>query len=144
MDIQPCLDYFGIITYITDYYMKDDTGTLKIIDKVLKQVTNESFKRQLQLVKNTFLTHRQVGESEVYYKLFPSLHLSDSNIGVTFVPTGFNQNRSRFLKQITEEEAMFSPNVIQVEDKEGKFYVEKVTMMEKYIHRDEWMEKLTY
>ena len=54
MDIQPCLDYFGIITYVTDYYMKDDSGTLKLIEKVLKNATNESYKKQLQLVKNTF------------------------------------------------------------------------------------------
>ena len=103
-----------------------------------------SNKKKIRLVKDMFLTHRQVGESEVYYKLFPSLHLSDSNIGVTFVPTGFKQNRSRFLKQITEEEAMFVPNVIQVDEKEGKFYVEKVTMMEKYLKRDDCVEKLTY
>ena len=103
MDIQPCLDYFGVITYVTDYYMKDDTGTLKFIDKALKESSSESYKRKLELVKNTFLTHRQSGEAEVYYKLFPHLHLSDSNIGVIFLPTGFKKNRSRFLKQISED-----------------------------------------
>ena len=54
MDIQPCLDYFGVITYVTDYYMKDDTGTLKFIDKVLKESSNESYKRKLELVKIHF------------------------------------------------------------------------------------------
>ena len=28
MDIQFCFDYFAIITYISDYYGKDDSGTV--------------------------------------------------------------------------------------------------------------------
>ena len=31
MDIQITMDYFAVITYITDYYLKDDTGTLEFI-----------------------------------------------------------------------------------------------------------------
>ena len=70
--------------------------------------------------------------------------MSDSNIGVVFIPTGFPKNRSRFLKQITEEEATFSKNVIELEDKEGKFYVEKPTWIEKYVGRDSCMKDITY
>ena len=127
MDIQPCLDFFGIITYITDYYMKDDSGTLKFIQEVLNRSGDAPYKDKLNLVKNTFLTHRQIGESEAYYKLFQHLHLSHSNISAVFAPTGFKKNRSRFLKQITEEQACHSNNVIEVEDKEGKYYIEKET-----------------
>ena len=29
-DLQICLDYFAVITYITEYYTKDDTGTMTI------------------------------------------------------------------------------------------------------------------
>ena len=29
MDIQVVLDYFAVITYVTDYYAKDDTGSDK-------------------------------------------------------------------------------------------------------------------
>ena len=122
MDIQPCLDYFGVITYITDYYMKDDSGTLKLIQDVLDKASDEPIKKKLCLVKNTFLTHRQIGESEAYYKLFPHLHLTDSNIGAIFIPTGFKKNRSRFLKKISEEEAVFAQGVIELEDKEGQYY----------------------
>ena len=31
MDMQICLDFFAVITYITDYYMKDETGVVKDI-----------------------------------------------------------------------------------------------------------------
>ena len=144
MDIQPCLDFFGVITYITDYYMKDDSGTLKLIKDVLDKAGNAPMKTKLGLVKNTFLTHRQIGESEAYYKLFPHLHLAHSNISAIFVPTGFKKNRSRFLKQITEEQAYCNENAIEVEDKEGKFYVEKETMMDKLLGIPALLNKLTY
>ena len=142
MDIVVCMDYFGIITYITDYYMKDESGTLKLIEEVLERSNDDPIKVKLRLVKNTFLTHRQVGESEAYYKLFPFLHLSNSNIGTVFVLTGFPKNRSRFLKQITEEEKGYFPNVIEVEGKDGKFYIEKESMMEKYENCPKEMKKL--
>ena len=132
MDIVFCMDFFGIITYITDYYMKDESGTLKLIEEALKQSDDDPIKSKLKLVKNTFLTHRQVGESEAYYKLFPFLHLSYSNIGTQFVLTGFPKNRSRYLKQIEKEMKDNFENVIEVEGKEGKFYVEKQSFMEKY------------
>ena len=86
MDIVVCLDYFGIITYITDYYMKDESGTVKLIEDALEKCENDSLESKLKLVKDVFLTHRQVGESEAYYKLFTFLHHSSSNIGTTFLP----------------------------------------------------------
>ena len=37
MDIQVVLDFFAVITYVTDYYSKDDTGTMEIIKAALEQ-----------------------------------------------------------------------------------------------------------
>ena len=37
MDIQLCLDFFAICTYITDYYTKDETGTLTHLIKAVKE-----------------------------------------------------------------------------------------------------------
>ena len=75
MDNVFCMDFFGIITYITDYYMKDESVTLKLIEEALKQSDNDPIKAKLKLVKNTFLTHRQVGESEaINFSLFYIYH----------------------------------------------------------------------
>ena len=30
-DLQICLDYFAVITYITEYYTKDDSGTMSLL-----------------------------------------------------------------------------------------------------------------
>jgi hypothetical protein len=35
-DFQICLDFYAIITYITEYYVKDDTGVVKVLVNTLK------------------------------------------------------------------------------------------------------------
>ena len=40
MDLQLCLDFYAIITYISDYYGKDDSGTMKFIKEALKNAHN--------------------------------------------------------------------------------------------------------
>ena len=132
MDMQICLDFFAVITYITDYYMKDETGVVKDIKEALKQDDSGDLKSKLNLVKNVFLTNRQVGESELYYKMFPALHLADSNITAEYVPTGFPKNRSRFMKQVDLADGFKTDLMEKIEGREGKLYVEKTGMLEKY------------
>ena len=108
---------------------------MQFIKDALENSADDNLKKKMNLVKNVFLTNRQAGECEIYYKLFPFLNLSHSNIGTIFLPTGFKRNRSRFLKQITEEEANFYEDAIEVEGKEGNHYVEKSSLMDKYMER---------
>ena len=42
MDMSVCLDYFAVITYISDYFSKDDTGLMEVINTVVKQITSET------------------------------------------------------------------------------------------------------
>ena len=46
-----------------------------------------------------YMTSREMGECEAYYKLDSSLHYKQSNIKCIFITSGFPQNRSRFLKK---------------------------------------------
>jgi exonuclease III len=135
MDLQICLDYFAIITYISDYYGKDDSGTLKFIKDALKEINSDNLKEKLQLVVNKFLTHRQIGESEAYYRILPSLHLNSANTDCKFVPTGFKQNRSTFLKRCDESEKQGDEETIHISGKEGE-YTEKPSLINKYSRRD--------
>ena len=50
MDLQLCLDYYAVITYISDYYSKDDSGTMGHIKEALKKAGNESLQAKLSLV----------------------------------------------------------------------------------------------
>ena len=40
MDIQLCLDFFAVITYISDYYSKDDSGTMQLLLNELKKFSS--------------------------------------------------------------------------------------------------------
>ena len=47
MDLQICLDFYAVITYITEYFMKDDTGTLEYMVEAIKN--SESRKKETLL-----------------------------------------------------------------------------------------------
>jgi hypothetical protein len=103
MDIQLCPDQFAVATYITDYYAKDETGTASVLAKCWKSSKNMPLRRRLNEFKNTFLSHRQMGASEAFYRILPSLKVKNSSISCIFLSSGYPQNRSRFYKQIAEK-----------------------------------------
>ena len=147
IDISFCFDFFAVITYISDYYGKDDSGTLHHIKEALKQAGNDNLKSKMSLVAQTFLTHRQIGECEAFFRILPHLHLKDSNTHTVFVATGFKQNRSKFLKPITKEEAKRYPNIVKIERK-TEMLIEKPSLLDKYVRMDkiinEALNLLTY
>ena len=137
MDIQITLDHFAIITYITDYMLKYDTGTMEFIKKAIKETENQTLRERLKVVKNTLLTHRQIGEAEAFYKLIPYFKLSDSNCGTLFVHTGFRHTRSRFLKNLTEAQVknIDKSKLITLPNKPGQFYLLAESMEDRYDKR---------
>ena len=110
MDFQFCLDYFAVITYISDYYCKDDSGTMKILQEALKESTNDDLRTRLKKMVSVFLTHRQMGESEAYYRILPSMHMKDSNVKAVFAQTGFNP--SRYLEKVEEKDVQQCEKII--------------------------------
>ena len=103
MDLQPCFDYFAVITYITDYLTKDDSGVTAILREVMKDSDKKDSKEKMQTLIHTFLTHRQMGQAEAYYKLIPSMNMKYSTVKTVFVPTDKKDIRSKFLKKIDEK-----------------------------------------
>ena len=59
-------------------------------------------KEKMRLVRNVFLTHREMGQSEALYRIIPSMHLTESSIGDVSLNTG--RNESKFLKKLSEDE----------------------------------------
>jgi hypothetical protein len=104
LDIQVCLDFFAVITYITDYYSKADAGMMAILLDAARAVADKTKKEKMLFLANTFLTHRQMGLFEAYYRLIPGLHLTHSNLKCVFLSTGFKQNRCRFLQKVFSNE----------------------------------------
>ena len=133
MDMQLCLDYFAVITYITDYYCKDDSGTMQKLQEALKESSSDNLKTQLQKMVSVFLTHRQMGESEAYFRIFPSMHMKESNIKCVFAQTGFFP--SRFLERVEDDEIQHCEKVVEVQGRSG-LYQEKPSLYDKYLRRD--------
>jgi hypothetical protein len=103
-DLQVCLDYFAVITNITEYYTKDNTGMMNKIIEMLKNAEYDTLQDKMILVMNTFITARQMGECEAYYKILPNFKLNDSNVTVVFVPTSRKELRSKFMMRVEENE----------------------------------------
>ena len=145
MDIQITLDHFAIVTYITDYMQKDDTGTMEFIVKAIKDTEKQQLKDRLRTVKNTFLTHRQIGEAEAYYRLIPSFHLSGSNCTTLFIHTGFRNKRSVFLRSLSKEEADKIPkeNLVMISNKPGQFFQKTISIEDRYDSRPEVLKYMS-
>ena len=47
MDLQVVLDFFAVITYVTDYYAKDDTGKWEVIKQMLKESKGDSLQEKM-------------------------------------------------------------------------------------------------
>ena len=99
IDIQLCLDFFAICTYITDYYTKDESGTISHLLKTAKECHGKSQKDKMKALAQVFSSHRHVGESEAYYKICPELHLSHSSVKTVYADTNFPSKRALFLRK---------------------------------------------
>ena len=51
-------DLFAIITYIVDYYMKDDSGTMEFLKAAIKDSVNQPLRDRLKFLINISLIHR--------------------------------------------------------------------------------------
>ena len=134
IDLQPCLDYFAVITYVTDYLTKDDTGLTAILREVIKKSGTEDQKEQMQSLIHTFLTHRQMGQAEAYFKIIPSLKMKFSTVRTVYLPTEKKELRSRFLLKVGEKEDTLDKIAFTVNGRDGIF-IEKSDVIEKYIRR---------
>ena len=133
LDIQPCLDYYAVSTYITDYYAKTDT-LMEALKSAIKGSDATGIKEKMKLVANLFLTHRQIGEAEAVYRLIPSLTLSMSSIACQFVSTSKKEERSLRWKRATEEQLESGIRTKKLEDHDGYWY-EQPDMWSKYLRR---------
>ena len=65
--------------------MKSDEKIMKILLDAVKEIGHKSLKDKLKVMRDVFLTHRSMGECELYYRLIPSMHLTDSNLGTVYI-----------------------------------------------------------
>ena len=143
IDFSFCPTFFEIITYITDYMMKDESGMTKHLLQAFKQcMAAGNGSNMHKVLVQCFTTHREMGLPEVFYRIIPALHLSQSNIDCIFLKTGYPKNRMVFLKKVNDEDY---PDLdhIEVPGRTGTF-VESSDVHDKYINRPTALENMTY
>ena len=134
-----CFDFHATITYITDYFGKDDTGLMQVINSAIQQDTQESTKERMKTVANTFLTHRQIGEAEAVYRLIPNMLLKNSNIACQWLSVGKKADISKRWKLATKAEVESRQGLVQIKDHEGLWYQQQ-DMLSKFLRRSESIE----
>ena len=141
IDWSPVFDFFAVVTYVTEYFTKDESGTSSFLAEAAKQIKNLPVKDQRRCIKNVFLTHRQMGLSEAFMKIFPDIRFKDSNISSVFVPLGKREDISRYLMRADPDRDYGTIELFEITDREGLYY-EKPNWVEKYLRRDrsEWDE----
>ena len=142
MDMSPCFDYHSVITYISDYFSKDDTGLNEVINVALKEDSSENVKEKMKLVANTFLTHRQIGEAEAVYRILPNMILKNSNIGCQWISVGKQSELCKRWRQATKEEVDNGSEFIKINDREG-YWIEQKDMLSKYLRRPATLELIS-
>ena len=130
-DLSPVYDYYGVITYVTDYFTKDSTGLTDVLKAGMKQLGRDGDMRQkCNSLADLFMSHRQVGEAEAYYKLLANMNLVYSNVATVYAPTEPKRERRQFLQRQDPE----GGKGFKVKDKEGLF-LEKPDLVSKYERR---------
>ena len=126
-----------MISFISDYYSKDDSGTVQHLAKAKKELSGRNVKEQQQHLAKTLLSHRKMGEAEAVYRLIPDFQLSKSNVNCVFVHTGWPANRFVHIKPVSVDPD--DPNYIDdrsTYEIQGKgMYREVQTMISKYQRR---------
>ena len=139
MDLQITLDFFEIVTYITEYYSKDDSGVVEYLKRAKKEMLDTNIQKQFRQMANVFLSHRRLGEAAALYRLIPDMHLSESSIKSVFVTTGWPESRYRFAKQVSDNandpRYAEDESVIEIADRKG-LYREATTLLDYYQMRD--------
>ena len=131
IDISPVYDYYGTITYVTDYYSKDSTGLTDVLKATVKQLSEEKdMQQKCYKLADMFMTHRQVGMVEAIYKLLAHMKMTYSSIATIYVPTEPKGHRRQFLQRQDPD----SKVGFKVADKEGLF-LEKPDLISKYERR---------
>ena len=156
---------YAVVSYISDYVMKDETQLTQMLKDVLHKTKHLSTIEQLNALKQTWLKYRQIGASEAVYRLLSALHLISSNISCTFVASGYPENRSVFFQKVndnsekiveldnsfeeehdedSEDELIDNDDEkkpVKIAGRDGKFK-EAISIHERYAKRPDYLEKM--
>ena len=124
---------------MTEYFTKDDTGTMAILQEVIESNPEDSTKDKMKKLASTFMSHRQIGEAEGFYKLLPDLLLKNSNVACQWLHLSRVDERiTRMIK--ADESEKKNKSLVKLDGLEGLWY-EQPDMLSKYKRQPDELEK---
>ena len=117
--------FIPVVSYITDYYSKDESGTTAELKLALKDAKAQqmSVRDMMHYLKRAYQSKRQIGLSEAIYRMTPELHLRKSNNATKFVHSGFPQNIDGFLRQVQKDDDGNSDEEEGEDEDDGSTYL---------------------
>ena len=137
MDLQVCLDFFAVISYIVDYAYKPEPEE-SALRQLIEQDKDGDFKTRMKSLAHLFQTRRQMGEAEAAYKIIPSLTMTRSNITCQWVNTDHSKDTHKRMRRAKPEDQIAT---VELEGREGKWY-QQYDIRNKYTRRPEELHHL--
>ena len=141
LDLQVCVDNYAVITYITDYLTKGDSGLTSLLKKAITDTKGMSKFDKLNYVKKLYFTYKEVCVAEAAYRLIPAMYLKRSDRQTRFLQTGFKDSRSCLPRRIKDDEETSSGESFEIEGRDGK-YCQPLSVHNLYAARPEALEDI--
>ena len=143
MDLQVTLDFFAVITYVTDYFTKVDSFVLSAMKMAVKDKSCTDVRETMKLLARLYVRLRRIGEAEAWYRLLPGLYLCKSNVVTKFIITGFIDERSSFHRLATDKQIQAGVHCFKLAGKDGLWY-QQPDVWSKYLRRPDSLEEICY
>ena len=143
LDVQICLDFHAVVTYITDYYSKCETELVKLIKVALEKSDGTDNKEKMKIVSNVFQRSRQMGEAEAVYKLIPNMVLTNSNVTCQWVALGTVEERSSRYQKAKQQHIDAGIPLTELEGHEGLWYQQQ-DIWSKYLRRPDALKTISF
>ena len=143
IDVQICLDFHAVVTYITDYYSKCETELVKLIKAALEKSDETDNKERMKIVSNVFQRSRQMGEAEAVYKLIPSMALTNSNVTCQWVTIGPAEERSFRYQKAQQHHLDAGIPLTELDGHEGLWYQQQ-DIWSKYLRRSDALKTICF
>jgi hypothetical protein len=134
IDIQPVTDFFGVITYITEYAFKPEPQEAAI-KQALEAVKGDTMEKRMKVISQSFQDNREMGEAEATYMILPSLLMTNCNVGKQWVCLARPEERTTRARKATKEDIQAGKDVFELENVEGS-WIEQWDMRSKYERRE--------
>ena len=131
-----CGDFFGVITYCTEYFVKDETKTMQAIQEVIRSRPDENTRERMKTIADAFMRCRQIGESEGFYKLLPDLLLKNSNITKVWLSLDDPAEKVKRMRRADDEEVKEANDTYKKIDGVDGLWSEQADLMSKWLRRE--------